>query len=141
MDAFVSDALAPRRFSLILLLVFGGVAVVLTVVGLYGLIAYSVTQRTQELGIRVAMGATQNAVLRMVVGEGLKLTLLGIAAGLAGALLLSRALASSLYGISATDPLTYVAGAVALGSVGLAACYIPARRATQVDPMVALRYH
>jgi len=141
MDAFVSDALAPRRFSLILLLVFGGVAVVLTVVGLYGLIAYSVTQRTQELGIRVAMGATQSAVLRMVVGEGLKLTLLGIAAGLAGALLLSRALASSLYGISATDPLTYVAGAVALGLVGLTACYIPARRATQVDPMVALRYH
>src|SRR5262249_41438927 len=85
MDAFVSDALAPRRFSLILLLVFGGVAVVLTVVGLYGLIAYSVSQRTQELGIRIAMGATPSAVLRMVVGEGLKLTALGIVSGLVGA--------------------------------------------------------
>src|SRR5262249_33129382 len=82
MDAFVSDALAPRRFSLILLLVFGGVAVLLTVVGLYGLIAYSVSQRTQELGIRIAMGATPSTVLRMVVGEGLKLTLLGIACGI-----------------------------------------------------------
>jgi putative ABC transport system permease protein len=140
MDDFVSDALAPRRFSLILLLVFGGVAVALTVVGLYGLIAYSVSQRTQELGIRIAMGATPSAVLRMVVGEGLKLTAFGIVSGLVGALLLSRALASLLYGVSSTDPLTYATGAIALAVVGLAACYIPARRATKVDPIIALRY-
>src|SRR5262249_28256950 len=141
MDAFVSDALAPRRFSLTLLLIFGGVAVVLSVVGLYGLIAYSVSQRTQELGIRIAMGASPKAVLRMIVGEGVKLTLLGIACGLAGALLFSRALATLLYVVSATDPITYTVGALALGIVGLAACYIPARRATEVDPIVALRYH
>jgi len=140
MDDLVADVLAPRRFSLILLLVFGGVALVLTVVGLYGLIAYSVTQRTQELGIRIAMGATPGAVLRMVVGEGFKLTVLGIGCGLAGALLLSRALASLLYGVSATDPTTYLCGALLLALVGLAACYVPARRATRVSPIVALRY-
>jgi putative ABC transport system permease protein len=136
----VSDALAPRRFSLLLLLIFGGVATGLAVVGLYGTIAYSVTQRTQEIGIRMAMGATSYEVSRMVLREALQLVAIGITAGLLGAVLLSRILDSLLFEVSSHDPVTYLAGAALVAAVSLLACLLPARRATRVDPMLALRY-
>jgi len=130
----VSDALAPRRFSLLLLLIFGGVATGLAVVGLYGTIAYSVTQRTQEIGIRMAMGATSHEVSRMVLREAFRLIAIGITAGLLGTVLLGRILDSLLFEVSSRDPLTYLAGAVLIAAVSLLACLLPARRATQVDP-------
>jgi len=136
----VSDALAARRFSLFLLLIFGGVATGLAVVGLYGTIAYSVTQRTQEIGIRMAMGATSHEVSRMVLREALQLISIGITAGLLGTVLLGRILDSLLFEVSSRDPLTYLAGAALIAAVSLAACLLPARRATQVDPILALRY-
>jgi putative ABC transport system permease protein len=136
----VSDALAPRRFSLLLLLIFGGVATGLAVVGLYGTIAYSVTQRTQEIGIRMAMGATSHEVSRMVLREAFQLISIGITAGLLGTVLLGRILDSLLFEVSSRDPLTYLAGAALIAAVSLLACLLPARRATQVDPMLALRY-
>jgi len=130
----------PRRFSLLLLLIFGGVATGLAVVGLYGTIAYSVTQRTQEIGIRMAMGATSHEVSRMVLREALHLISIGITAGLLGTVLLGRILDSLLFEVSSRDPLTYLAGAALIAAVSLLACLLPARRATQVDPMLALRY-
>jgi predicted permease len=136
----VSDALAPRRFSLFLLMIFGGLATGLAVVGLYGTIAFSVTQRTQEIGIRMAMGATTYEVSRMVLREALNLVGTGIFAGLIGTLLLGRILNSLLFEVSSIDPLTYLAGAVVVALVSLLACWMPARRATRVDPIVALRY-
>jgi putative ABC transport system permease protein len=140
MEESVADVLAPRRFSLLLLMIFGGVATGLAMVGLYGTIAYSVTQRTQEIGIRMAMGATSYEVSRMVLYEALQLTSIGILAGLVGTLLLGRILNSLLFEVSASDPLTYLAGAVIIALVSLVACSMPARRATRVDPIVALRY-
>jgi putative ABC transport system permease protein len=140
MEESVADVLAPRRFSLLLLMIFGGVATGLAMVGLYGTIAYSVTQRTQEIGIRMAMGATSYEVSRMVLREALQLTSIGIIAGLVGTLLLGRILNSLLFEVSAADPLTYLTGAVIIALVSLVACSMPARRATRVDPIVALRY-
>jgi putative ABC transport system permease protein len=116
------------------------IALVLAAVGVYGLIAYSVTQRTQELGIRMALGAQRRDVFGLVLAEGTRLTLLGIAIGVLAALVLSHLLAALLFGVSATDPLTFAGVAGLLVVVALLACYIPARRATRVDPMVALRY-
>jgi predicted permease len=136
----VSDALAARRFSLFLLMIFGGLATGLAVVGLYGTIAFSVTQRTQEIGIRMAMGATSYEVSRMVLSEAFRLVATGIIAGLLGTLLLGRILNSLLFEVSASDPVTYLAGATAIALVSLLACWMPARRATRVDPLVALRY-
>jgi putative ABC transport system permease protein len=121
-------------------MVFGALATGLAIVGLYGTIAFSVTQRTQEIGIRMAMGATSNEVSRMVLREALQLIGTGIAAGLVGTLLLGRILNSLLFQISASDPLTYIAGAASIALVSLLACWMPARRATRVDPIVALRY-
>jgi putative ABC transport system permease protein len=140
MQQSLSDALAPRRFSLLLLLIFGGVATGLAVVGLYGSIAYSVTQRTQEIGIRMAMGATSYEVSRMVLREAFQLISIGITAGLLGTVLLGRILDSLLFEVSSRDPLTYLAGAALIAAVSLAACLMPARRATRVDPILALRY-
>jgi len=140
MGESVADVLAPRRFSLLLLMIFGGVATGLAMVGLYGTIAYSVTQRTQEIGIRMAMGATSYEVSRMVLREAFQLTSIGIIAGLLGTLLLGRILNSLLFEVSASDPLTYLAGAAIIALVSLVACSMPARRATRVDPIVALRY-
>ena len=140
MEQSVSDALAARRFSLFLLMIFGGLATGLAVVGLYGTIAFSVSQRTQEIGIRMAMGATTFEVSRMVLHEALQLIGTGIIAGLIGTLLLGRILNSLLFEVSSIDPVTYITGAIVIAGVSLLACWMPARRATRVDPIVALRY-
>jgi putative ABC transport system permease protein len=136
----VDDSLKQERLLSTLSGFFGGLAVLLTAIGLYGVMAFLVTRRTREIGIRMALGAEKGDVLRMVVGQGLKLALIGVAIGIAGALALTRFLASMLYGVKPTDPVTFVAVSVILTAVALLACYIPARRAARVDPMVALRY-
>jgi len=135
-----SDATGSRRFSLTLAAVFAVTALLLAMAGIYGVMAYSVTRRTREIGVRMALGAERAVVLRMVLGQGLFITLVGVVVGMAGSLALTRTMKSMLFGITATDPITLAAVAILLTSVALAACYIPARRATRVDPMVALRY-
>ncbi|HTV57892.1 MAG TPA: ABC transporter permease [Verrucomicrobiae bacterium] len=140
MDDVVSQSLAAQRFAMILLAVFAGLALLLAGIGIYGVISYVVGQRTREIGIRMALGAQRQDVLKLVLGEGAKMALAGVAIGLAGALALTRLMASILYGVSATDPITFAGVAVLLGGVALAACYLPARRAVRIDPMVALRY-
>ena len=140
MDELLAGSLSRSRFTMIVLGVFAALALVLACVGIYGVIAYSVTQRTQEFGIRMALGANRRDVFRLVLGQGTRLTLLGIGIGIVAALIVTRLMATLLFGVSATDPLTFAAVALLLGFVALAACYIPARRATRVDPIVALRY-
>ena len=138
-DVF-SASLAARRFNLTLVGVFAGTALLLAVAGIYGVMAYSVARRTHEIGVRMALGAGAPAVLRLVLGQAMLTTGVGVVIGIAGALGLTRAMQSLLFGVSATDPLTFAGVALLLGSAALLACYIPARRATKVDPMVALRY-
>ncbi len=140
MDSLVSDSVATRRFSMILLAVFAVVALLLASVGIYGVVSYVVGQRTNEIGIRMALGARQGDILLLILGRGGKLVGLGVAVGLAAALGVTRLMASLLYGVGATDLPTFAGVAVLLTVVALAACYIPARRAGKVDPMVALRY-
>lgn len=130
--------LGQRRFQTSLLIVFSGVALLTAAIGIFGLIQYSVTTRTHEIGIRMALGAEKSDVLRRVVGQGLKLALMGVVMGIAGAL--TRFLASLLYGVKSTDPLTFISVSLILIAVALLACDLPARRAARVDPMVALRY-
>ena len=139
MTRILADAGAERRFSLLLLTLFAGIALLLSVIGIYGVMAYATTQRQHEIGIRMALGAGSRQVLSLVVGQGLRLVGLGLLFGLIGAWTLSRVLTSQLYGVSARDPVTYVAVALLLGGVALAASYLPARRATRVDPMSSLR--
>ena len=136
----LSESVAPRRFNMLLLGIFAGIALTLATIGIYGVMAFSVTQRTHEIGIRMALGAKRSDVLGMVVRHGLKLALIGVVIGIVGALVLARFLSSLLFGIKPTDPLTFVAVSLILSAVALVACYIPARRVAEVDPMVALRY-
>jgi len=140
MDEVISGSLAARRFSMILLGVFSALALVMSCVGIYGVISYLASQRTHEIGIRMALGAERGDVLRMVLGEGAVMALVGVAIGLVAAFGLTRLMASMLFGVSAHDPLSFAGVAGLLILVALAACYIPARRATKVDPIVALRY-
>lgn len=140
LEEYVAGSVAQPRFNTVLLAIFAGIALVLTAVGLFGVMSYTVRQRTHEIGIRMALGAAETDVLKMVVRQGMTLAGIGMGAGLASAYFLTRLMTSMLFGIGATDPLTFVAISVVLGIVALGACFVPARRATRVDPMVALRY-
>jgi ABC-type antimicrobial peptide transport system permease subunit len=140
MDEIVSNSYAARRFSMTLLAVFAALALVLACVGIYGVISYLVGQRTHEIGVRMALGAQPDDVLRLVLGHGARMALIGVVIGTIGALGLMRLMANQLFGVSAHDPLTFAGVAMLLIIVAVAACYIPARRAMRVDPMVALRY-
>jgi putative ABC transport system permease protein len=139
MTKVIADASAERRFSMLLLTLFAGLALLLSAIGIYGVMAYSTTQRRHEIGIRMALGAGARDVLGLVVGHGMRLVGLGLLLGLTGAWALSRVLTSQLYGVSARDPFTYLTVALLLGSVALTASYLPARRALRVDPMSSLR--
>ena len=139
MEKLLADAGAERRFSLLLLTLFAGIALLLSSIGIYGVMAYTTTQRRHEIGVRMALGAGGREVLGLVVGQGMRLVGLGLGLGLVGAWMLSRVLTSQLYGVSAQDPVTYVSVALVLGCVALAASYVPARRAVRVDPMTSLR--
>jgi ABC-type antimicrobial peptide transport system permease subunit len=140
MDEIVSGSLAARRFAMALLGVFAGLALVMACVGVYGVVSYINNQRTHEFGIRMALGADRMAVLGMVLEDGVKMALAGVAIGLVAAFALTRLMANMLFGVSAHDPLSFAAVAGLLILVALAACSIPARRATKTDPLVALRY-
>jgi predicted permease len=140
MQKIIDDSLASRRFSMILLGVFAGLALILSAVGIYGVISYVVGQRGHEIGIRMALGAQSRDVMRMVLGEGARMAAVGICIGLVASLALTRLMTNVIFGVSAHDPVTYLGVALVLLLVAFAACYIPARRATRVDPMVALRY-
>jgi len=136
----IGRQLAAERMTAVLLSIFGGVALLLAAIGVYGVMAYSVAQRNREIGIRMALGAERIDILRLIVGQGLTLVMIGTGIGLLMAFALTRVLRNQLFGISATDPLTFGAIIALMIIVGLLACYLPARKATNVDPLVALRY-
>lgn len=140
LEKLVSDSIAQPRFNMVLLGIFAGLALILASVGIYGVMSYSVTQRTQELGVRMALGAQRRDIFSLVLKQGIILALIGVGIGLAGAIGLSKVLASVLYGISATDPITFISVAVIIVAVALIACFFPARKATKVDPLTAMRY-
>jgi putative ABC transport system permease protein len=140
MEAVIASALAQRRFTMLLFALFAGTALLLSAIGIYGVMATFVTQRTHEIGIRLALGARPRDVLSMVLGQGARLAATGIGVGIAGALAMTRVMAALLFGVSPRDPVTLIILAIALSAVALLACYIPARRATRVDPIRALRY-
>jgi putative ABC transport system permease protein len=139
-EEVVSESLADRRFNAVLLGAFGAAALLLAVLGIYGVVAYGVTERTREIGLRMALGARPNDVLGLVVGQGSRLVAAGLAFGLVLAFGLTRLLSSLLFQVGAADPLTYIALVLGLGGIALLACYLPARQASRVDPMVSLRY-
>jgi ABC-type antimicrobial peptide transport system permease subunit len=140
MDDWMSVSLARQRFNMLLLGLFAGLAMLLAAVGIYGTMAYRVSQRTNEIGIHMALGAQRTDVLKLVLGDGAKLALAGIAVGIAGAAAITRVMTTLLFEVTPTDPATFILTTLLLAAVALAACYIPARRAMRVDPMVALRY-
>jgi putative ABC transport system permease protein len=140
MDHVVDDSISQRRFNMLLLAIFAATALVMAAVGIYGVLAYGVSRRTQEIGIRMALGAQTRDVLRLIGREGLVLALIGIGVGLVGALALTRLMSSLLFGVSPTDATTFAVVPVLLAAVALAASYLPARRAARVDPTVSLRY-
>jgi putative ABC transport system permease protein len=139
MEQLLAESYAPRRFQAWLFGIFGALALVIATVGIYGVISYAVSQRTHEIGIRMALGAQASDVLRMVVWRGMSLTLVGVAIGLAVALALTRVIKSLLFNMSATDPVTFALVALLLVVIAMIASYIPARRATKVDPLIALK--
>jgi ABC-type antimicrobial peptide transport system permease subunit len=140
MDEIVAGSIGQKRFTMTLLAAFALIALLLASIGIYGVLSYLVGQRTQEIGVRMALGAQRFDVLRMVLVDGARMTLVGIAVGFVAALALTRLMASMLFGVKPTDPLTFAAVALLLCGIALFACYVPARRAMKVDPMVALRY-
>ena len=140
MTEHIGSQLAADRMVAVLLSIFGGAALLLAAIGIYGVMAYSVAQRTHEIGIRIALGAERHDIFKLIVGQGLMLILIGAGLGLALAIALTRVLKNLLFDVSATDPLTFSVIAVLLIAVALLACYLPARRATKVNPLVALRY-
>jgi putative ABC transport system permease protein len=140
LDQIAGESSAQRQFLMVLLGIFAGLALILAGVGIYGVLAYSVARRTHEIGVRMALGAVRGDVMKLVLAQGLRFALFGVLAGLAGALMLTRVLTSLLFGVSPTDPVTFGLVTALLALVAFLACYIPARRATKVDPMVALRY-
>jgi putative ABC transport system permease protein len=140
MEQRLANTTTSRRLNTALLGSFAGVALLLAVVGIYGVMSYAVTQRRREIGVRMALGAQRGDVSRLVIGEGMKVVLIGALLGLGGALALTRLLKTLLFGLSATDPLTFIVIAALLIMVALLACWIPARRATKVDPLIALRH-
>jgi putative ABC transport system permease protein len=139
MESLIDQSTGPRRFAMLLLGSFAGVALILASIGLYGVMSFMVTQRARELGVRVALGASTREVLTMVLGQGVKLAGIGVAIGLVASLLLTRLMAKMVFSVSTTDPITFIAISVTLITVALVASYLPARRATKADPIVALR--
>jgi putative ABC transport system permease protein len=140
MDALLSGSVSPRRFSAVLIGAFAALALVLAAVGIYGVMSYTVSQRTQEIGIRMALGAQPGDVQAMILSHSAKLTLLGVGLGLAGSFALVQFLTSLLFGVGAYDAVTFIGVSLLLAVVAMAAAYVPARRAVRVDPLVALRY-
>jgi putative ABC transport system permease protein len=140
LEQTLADSIAPRRFNMLLLGIFAAIAVLLAAVGIYGVMSYAVTQRTQEIGVRMALGARQDEVVRVVMRQGVGVIAVGVGTGLAAALALTRLMAGLLYEVKPSDPQTFVVVCAALAAAALLACWIPARKAARVDPVVALRY-
>jgi predicted lysophospholipase L1 biosynthesis ABC-type transport system permease subunit len=140
MEQTVADSIAQKRFSMTLLAVFAALALLLASIGIYGVLSYLVGQRTQEIGVRMALGAQRSDVLRLIMSDGARMALLGISIGIAAALGLTHLMTSMLFGVRPTDPLTFAVVTLVLGLIALLACYVPAHRAMRVDPTVALRY-